>query len=207
MAMSDSGMQSKGDERGCQIQVYGTFRTRDIVAFYTAMPRKLKSRTLAIFLLKEGLTEADEVLKARGSLVEVLVSLGGAELGKLFVQPSAEKPPSWLSLFQNAISLDTSDAYNASTAALWLLEVQERRMALAFGYGRNLLRAGVYDEDFGLRVTLNAVDPNRIKTVDRMTLDAVAQQSRIQASRDANISDFGLDLDVEQDLLVRLQHL
>src|SRR5262249_48043820 len=68
-----------------------------------------------------------------------------------------------------------------------------------FGYGRNLLKPGTYEEDFGLRITLNAVDPNKIKAIDRMTLDAVAQQTRIQAIRDASMSEFGLD--VEQDLL------
>ena len=54
-------------------------------------------------------------------------------------------------------------------------------------------------EDFGLIVTLNCVDPNKIKSIDRMTLDSISQQSRIQAVREANIGEFGLD--IEQDLL------
>jgi uncharacterized protein (TIGR04141 family) len=163
------------------------------------MPKKSKARILTIFLLKEGLIEPSQILKPRENLSEVPVNVEGEERGTLFFQPSEKKQPAWLSLFQGAVDIDLKNAYNASTAAVWLLDVGERRVALAFGYGRNMLRPGVYEENFGLKITLNAVDSNKIKSLDRMTLDAVAQQSRIQASRDASLSEFGLDL--EQDLL------
>jgi uncharacterized protein (TIGR04141 family) len=163
------------------------------------MPKKLKSRTLTVFLVKDGLAEASEILKAVDSLAELSVSIEGQAGGRLFVQPTHDRQPSWLTLFQGAVEFDLATVRNASTAAVWLVEVDGKQLALTFGYGRNLLRAGSYEEDFGLRVTLNSVDPNKIKAIDRMTLDAVAQQSRIQASRDASMSEFGLD--VEQDLL------
>jgi uncharacterized protein (TIGR04141 family) len=75
----------------------------------------------------------------------------------------------------------------------------DRLFALTFGYGRSLLIPGSWDEDFGLKVTLNVVNSLRIKTVDSATLDAIGQHSRIQASREAGIGEFGLDL--EQDFL------
>jgi uncharacterized protein (TIGR04141 family) len=163
------------------------------------MHRKPKSRILTIFLLKTGLNDPSQILKPRDLLIEIPVDIEGVRHGTLFFQPSQNKQPTWLSLFRGAIELDFNRAYNASTAAIWLLEINEKQLAIAFGYGRNMLKPGVYEEDFGLKITLNAVDPNKIKSLDRMTLDAVAQQSRIQASRDAALSEFGLDL--EQDLL------
>ena len=54
-------------------------------------------------------------------------------------------------------------------------------------------------EDFGLKVALNSIDPERIRSIDRARFDSIAQQSRIQASQEAEIGAFGLD--VEQDLL------
>jgi uncharacterized protein (TIGR04141 family) len=138
-------------------------------------------------------------LRRSESLTELDVSINGRPNGHLFVQPSADKVPSWLSLFRGSVNFESLAAYNANTAAVWLTEVSGRLLALAFGYGRNLLRPGVFEEDFGLRVTLNAVDSDKIRSVDRMTLDAISQHSRIQSSRDANISEFGLD--IEQDLL------
>lgn len=163
------------------------------------MLRGPKSRTVTVFLLKEGVSEPSSILKRSGELREFPVSMNGHSHGSLFVQPSEERIPSWLSLFQGSVSFDSLSAYNASTAAVWLTDIEGKLLALTFGYGRNLLKPGTYEEDFGLRVTLNALDSNKIRSVDRMTLDAISQHSRIQANRDANISEFGLD--VEQDLL------
>ena len=163
------------------------------------MPQKPKSRSLTVFLLKDPPKEAAELLKHSDALTQYPVLANEQSSGRLYVAPSDDRRPGWVSFFEGAAAIDPAIARNASTAAVWLLEVEGRQFALTFGYGRNLLKPGVYEEDFGLRVTLNAVDPDKIKAIDRMTLDAVAQQSRIQAIRDANMSEFGLD--VEQDLL------
>jgi uncharacterized protein (TIGR04141 family) len=88
---------------------------------------------------------------------------------------------------------------SSNASAVLFLPRGNRLFALTFGYGKSLLIPGSWDEDFGLKVTLNTVDSNRIKTVDRATLDAIGQHSRIQASREAKIGEFGLDL--EQDFL------
>ncbi|MBV9885716.1 MAG: TIGR04141 family sporadically distributed protein [Acidobacteria bacterium] len=163
------------------------------------MPAKPKSRTLTIFLLKDPVQEPGAILKHSQTLIEHPVLIDGKHAGSIFLQPTDDRKPSWLGLFEGAVAFDFDMVRNASTAAVWLIKIEGRQIALTFGYGRNLLKPGTYQEDFGLRVTLNTVDPNKIKAIDRMTLDAVAQQTRIQAIRDANMSEFGLD--VEQDLL------
>ncbi len=127
------------------------------------------------------------------------MTVRGQHIGDLYIKPTSDRMPSWLSLFEGAISVVPPDLHNASTAAVLLLGAGDRNFALTFGYGRSLLRPGTWEEDFGLRVTLNAVDPLKIKSVDRVKFDAISQHSQIQASRDANIIEFGLD--VEQDLL------
>jgi uncharacterized protein (TIGR04141 family) len=163
------------------------------------MPSKPKSRTLTIFLLKDPPRHAPELLKHADSLIQEPVLIGGQTAGMLYVEPSDDRRPSWISFFDGAAAIDAAIVRNASAAAVWLVGVEGRQFALTFGHGRNLLKPGVYEEDFGLRVTLNTVDPNEIKAIDRMRLDAVAQQTRIQAIRAASMSEFGLD--VEQDLL------
>ncbi len=90
-------------------------------------------------------------------------------------------------------------AHIASSAAIWTVQAGERAYALSFGYGKSLLRPGTWEEDFGLRVTLNAVDPSRIRSIDRVKFDAISQHSQIQASREANIIEFGLDVE-HQDI-------
>lgn len=88
---------------------------------------------------------------------------------------------------------------NRSAAAVWLVPVEGRLFACVFGYGWTLLNPGSFEEDFGLKVTLNCVDPNRLHSIDRTTLDTISRHSQIQASHLAPIGEFGLD--VEQDIL------
>src|SRR5262249_6885178 len=77
--------------------------------------------------------------------------------------------------------------------------IGRRLFACAFGYGRNLIAPGSFEEDFGLKVTLNCVDPTKVHSIDRTTLDTISRHSQVQASHLAPIGEFGLD--VEQDIL------
>lgn len=161
--------------------------------------RDLKARSLSIFLLKPDHSTSDRALFYPDPLINCRVSLDGGEIGELFIKPSSDHAPSWLSLFDGSLNVVPENVRNASTAAVFLTSSGERRFAVVFGYGRSLLRPGAWEEDFGLKVTLNAVDPLKIRSVDRVKFDAISQHSQIQASRDAHIVEFGLD--VEQDIL------
>lgn len=164
------------------------------------MPRaQQRARTLTIFLLKQELTALEDALISPTLLVRRSVTLDAQHSADLYIRPTTDRLPAWLSLFDTALQGDTLDLHNASSAAVLLIAVGERRFALTFGYGRNLLRPGAWEENFGIRVTLNCVDHQRIRSIDRVKFDAISQHSQIQASRDAEIVEFGLD--VEQDLL------
>lgn len=163
------------------------------------MPRRPRARSLSIFLIKEEASTIEDILVDPVALTQSAVTVNGQRLGDLYIKSTTDKTPLWLSLFEGAISVGPVDLHNASAAAVLILKVDGRTFALAFGYGRSLLKPGAWEEDFGLRVTLNVVDPSKIKSVDRVKFDAISQHSQIQASRDANIVEFGLD--VEQDLL------
>jgi len=132
------------------------------------------------------------------SLTITEVRIDGRDAGSLYIKPTFDRRPSWLTLFDGALG-EVVNIHNASSAAIWTIRAGERTYALSFGYGRSLLRPGTWEEDFGLRVTLNAVDPLRIRSIDRVKFDAISQHSQIQASREASIVEFGLD--VEQDIL------
>jgi uncharacterized protein (TIGR04141 family) len=161
--------------------------------------RELKARTLSIFLLKNEIVPPENALVNEGDLAGYPLVIGTESRGTLYIKPTSDKMPSWLSMFEGAISPAPVGIHNASSAAVLIIATGGRNFALTFGYGKSLMRPGSWEEDFGLRVTLNAVDPLKIRSVDRVKFDAIAQHSQIQASRDANILEFGLD--VEQDLL------
>jgi uncharacterized protein (TIGR04141 family) len=161
--------------------------------------RREKSLKLSILLLKDRRPDREDILREVSSLTAHGVVVGLSDLGRFFSRPVAEREPSWMSLFRGHLVGGALDLKNASTAAVWLVSREDATFAVCFGYGRNLLKPGAWVEDFGLKVALNSIDPERIRSVDRARFDSIAQQSRIQASREAEIGAFGLD--VEQDLL------
>lgn len=74
-----------------------------------------------------------------------------------------------------------------------------RTFAVIFGHGRHLLRDGVLEERFGLKVVLNSVDPDSLRSIDKTALGSVPKQSREQISREGGVASFGID--IEQDLV------
>jgi len=161
--------------------------------------KKPRVQALNIFLLKEGAESPEASIKGIAGLTKHAVKLHDHLLGTLYVKPSSQRLPSWLSFFHGATEQQLEGLFNSSTSAVLLLATNGRTFVLAFGYGRALLHGASFEDDFGLKVTLNAVDPSKIYSVDRDTLDTISRHSQIQASQAAPIDEFGLD--VEQDLL------
>jgi uncharacterized protein (TIGR04141 family) len=157
-----------------------------------------KTHVLTIYLLKNGITQEKQYLRSADALHKYAVPLPGNPDGILYVAPSKEKPPRWFFFVSPAVA-DLPQILTSSASALLVVPRNDSIFVLSFGYARSLLVPGCCEEDFGLKVTLNSVDAQRILSVDRQSFDAIGQHSRIQASREANISEFGLDL--EQDML------
>jgi uncharacterized protein (TIGR04141 family) len=155
-----------------------------------------KIQALTIFLIKP--TAAELPLRS-DAFPKHEIKAGETIVGNLYIKPSTDKAAGWLKFFEASLENLTERVVNANTSAVLLVSRNDRRFAITFGFGRSLLTPGCWEEDFGLKVTLNSVDPDKIKSVNRMSLDAIGQHSQIQASRESNIREFGLDL--EQDLL------
>jgi len=157
-----------------------------------------KTQTLSIFLIKEDLLSSEDIIKSDPTIKEHQVEYDGDKLGQLFVQKRHPKPPRWACFFDGCI--DVSEIGNvATTSAVLLVKNDVRMFAITFGLGRYLLKTDCWEERFGLRVTLNCIDENKVRCIDKKTLDVITKQSKEQASRDAPPQDFGLD--IEQDLL------
>jgi uncharacterized protein (TIGR04141 family) len=70
---------------------------------------------------------------------------------------------------------------------------------MTFGGGRHLVVPDMVEEDFGLRVVLNSVDPEKLRSVDAKNIDETTMHTRRDVSRESTFSTFGLD--VTQDLV------
>ena len=88
---------------------------------------------------------------------------------------------------------------NKSTYALVFIKVRDRWSCITFGMGHVKLVLSCFENNFGLRVALNEVDPADLRSVDVRTPDSNTVMRRSQSSRGSDQSIFGID--VHQDIL------
>ena len=78
--------------------------------------------------------------------------------------------------------------------ALVFLPVGDRRFALSFGFVFHNLKDESYEYDFGLRVTLNSLDPNKLKSTDVLQPGAARRQrTQVPVASDLTYFDFDRD--------------
>lgn len=106
----------------------------------------------------------------------------------LFGGQVRESPPN-----DELLSLETAGA-----GCALFIPVGNRMMTVCFGTIHLALDDDAFERQFGLKVALNAVSRSSLRTLDLSTPDAVTFQRRIQASKDSDVGDFGVD--AAQDL-------
>lgn len=166
-----------------------------------AARKKKRVWPLTIFLIKRGLSRAD-ALADRDDLSEVPVRHGTRSIGHLVIKVPNDSNSSWTQLFEGHADLRGLGLRNRSTAAVLFINRGGLLFALTFGYGRHLLEPGSWIENFGLKTTLNMVEPAKIRSIDRKRFDELTTLTREQASKVGSIAQFGLDL--EKDVLQAL---
>lgn len=152
---------------------------------------------LSVILLKEG-TTVKAALKSTAGLSRHIVKDGAAKIGDLYVAPAAAGQPRWRK-YLVPFAPTLPDLKNRTTSAVLFVEASKRLFAVTFGYGRGLLDAEACEDGFGLRVVLNAVPADRLRTISKKSLDAFAHQTHTQSMQEGRLGEFGVDL--EQDLL------
>lgn len=163
------------------------------------MVRQPRLEKLTISLLKEGLGRADMLREPEEVSGYRVVSLSKVE-DSLFTASSAPHPPAWTRFLDPHTSGDLKSVLaTASASAVLIFEAGERFFAVTWGQGRHLLEADAFEQDFGLKVVLNTVAPDQLKSVDAKTIDETTVHTRRDVSRDSPFTAF--ELDPSRDLL------
>jgi uncharacterized protein (TIGR04141 family) len=163
--------------------------------------RKPKQRALSFFLLKDQVASWTSALRDPSAVQLFDLRESSPVKGVVAAKPQANRKPGWVEYLgpnvKDATALEA--LLNRSSSALLLLTAGGRRFALSFGYGRHLLDPESYEHDFGLKVVLNIVEPERLKSVDSKTFDESTVHTRTEVSRESTFASFGLD--VSRDLV------
>lgn len=154
-------------------------------------------RSLTIHLAKEN-QRPESLIMVSDNVTEKSVPVGGRTVGRLFIRPAEAKPPSWADFFDPYVKPSEFGEVSSASAVL-LVPVYKRWAAVTFGQGRHLLATEHLEDRFGLRVALNCIDDEKVKTIDKQSFDAIASHTLEQAAREANAREFGFD--IERDIL------
>ncbi|MBK5221060.1 MAG: TIGR04141 family sporadically distributed protein [Thermoleophilia bacterium] len=137
------------------------------------MAPKAPLRSLSLFLLDRRIERWEEALRSTGGLHEHRLKSDSGVDGVLYLRPQGRKAPNWVGFVEPHVEDEGSlrSLFNASTSAVLFLTAGGRRFAIVFGQGRHLLDPDSFEYDFGLRVVLNAVEPERLKSIDAKRFD------------------------------------
>jgi uncharacterized protein (TIGR04141 family) len=163
------------------------------------VPRKPRKQRLNIFLIKSGVTRAEAVREDVGELQSFQIDPDFHFEGEIRVKLSRAAPPVWQQFLRNGTREQMPDLFTQSSGALLVLTTDERVFCVAFGNGRHWINEQNIERRFGMIVTLNTVDPQKIRSVDREEFETVTRLTRSQLSVSSTIDSFGLD--VQRDLV------
>lgn len=156
-------------------------------------------RHLTVLQLKENIELPVQALKEPALLKKIELSPASGLDGVVFVRSPKESTPPWVHFLEQGTSEALPALANTSTAAVLFIRTDEHLLAYCFGRGRAFLRPDSLEFNFGLRVALNAVDPEKLRSLDSRTFEQMTFQTRRQSSRGTALQSFGID--VTSDLL------
>lgn len=162
------------------------------------MPNVEKVRTLSIRLLREefDIAEAfkDEYSPGTGRVQLRRSDWPVVEGGELFVGQLFTSRPSWLGFLEEQAGPQPENLIASGAGGVLFLPTDDRIFAICFGHIHFALNDEAFERQFGLKVTLNSVPRDGLRTLDLATPDAVTFQKRVQASKDSDLQDFGVDV-------------
>lgn len=89
--------------------------------------------------------------------------------------------------------------FNRNAYGLVFLKNNDRWFAISFGLGHVKLNYDAFEQDFGLRVVLNTVDPKKLRSADIRTPDENTTSRRMQTARRSDQSVFTIN--IERDIM------
>lgn len=157
------------------------------------------TQSYTILLLKETIKSFDEALDPEKQVSPYPLATAFGLPGTLFVGRQNQSTPDWVELLNPFLTAPIDRGFTASISAVLLVKYEGRIFALCFGYGKNLLVGSSWVRDFGLKVTLNRVDPTKLRSIDTKTYEDLVVSTRKQTSRSSKVDTFALD--VARDLV------
>lgn len=154
---------------------------------------KKQVHTIAIRLLRDGKQPHEAVREG-----VALADWAKFEGAKITLGHQRNDSPKWTKVLDLTAEQKTN-VYNVTAFGVVFLQASGRWFALHFGMGFAKLEPDAFEQDFGLRVVLNTVDPDKLRSADIRTPDDNTTTRRTQTARRSDQTAFSID--IERDIV------
>ena len=164
------------------------------MSFGALMP---KLNSFSLYLAKPTVQTFEDVLTenarsmVKASVASKLTSSKFADGAALYVFPGQRSVPKWVGLLKPSFTLP-HDLFATSPCALLVFKSDEFIFPVTFSYAHVYLDDSKTEADFGLKVAINAVSDERLRSVERSNIGA-AIRDFAQAAGQRDLRSFGFD--------------
>jgi uncharacterized protein (TIGR04141 family) len=163
---------------------------------------------ITYYLFRKSITSFDQVWRDGGSppagYQKVALRQTVPFEAEAYLLPNRPTTPDWWAFVEPYCDVgENNRPLNRASSFVLLLKAKDRIFAATFGHGFAALNRGALESDFGLKVTLNSVDPNRLRSLQARNIDPTTVSKQLVVNQDAALSVF--DVDFYQDLLSKLE--
>lgn len=142
-----------------------------------------RTQKISIYLHKVEVHEFGECIKPKSIRLSEVYDVKqeiGLE-GKIYVHEPTKKIPDWKDLIDelsvNTVTLDE----NTSNKAVIVFKHMNRFFSVVFGYGKSMLKDSTIERDFGLKIATNLISPQKIRSLNSMTIEDTILDSQKQS--------------------------
>ena len=156
-----------------------------------------KLNTFSLYLAKSEVKDFDSLLSdSARDLIKVGIAkkVSSKKLGDeavLYTFTNESKPPKWVKLVEPAFDVPKIIP-GESHCAIAVFKKGESIFALTFSYAHVYLDISKTESEFGLRVAINAVSDDKLRSVEKANI-GVAIRDFAQAAGQRDFKEFGFD--------------
>ncbi|HGM5460127.1 TPA: TIGR04141 family sporadically distributed protein [Serratia marcescens] len=159
---------------------------------------------LSIYLAKNGIIQDDHLLDLERMREAKYLNIPDTESVIYIHQPKPARYPDWVGYIissQSEIGYEDFSKCQSESAVI-IVRFSSVIFLITFGGGHHKVKKESIERDFGLRVTLNSVDPDKLKSLDKSNYQDSPLNTRSQSTKEVDISS--LNIDSELDILSTL---
>src|SRR5688572_19543757 len=149
---------------------------------------------LRVYLLRDTVGDPAKALRLRldsSGLSEVKVKPGAMEGPvRLFWGRNQKERPGWVKFVQDIAADELDIGASETRSAILFVKSNERWFAFTFGQAWGALDDADIEDQFGIRVALNLLDPEKVKTIDTKTWSAYPLHTTRQLTRAGPLDEF-----------------